>query len=313
MLAGIGTHSYCPGTETMSLMPIEPIGGSNHGNPRPPGPAVLHADPGATARRLRALEAYMDANVLGPQGFCCASYSACLGSIGAQERFYEGQLSHVGRHFDLHVNGRALRIVVVGQEYGGTRTSITLQERYDETHTTSGLARRYYADSNYPGRNPHMRGTTSALRVILGTGVGEDWNDEFVETGEGERFHVFDGFALVNALLCSAHPVRGAQGRSTKVMQRNCLRHFDATIRILEPTLMVLQGEGVQNWIAPVLGLMHDRTEHLAEANIGGNRVLVCRFSHPSARGVLQWGARLDAPYLREIVEPTLRLAVESL
>jgi hypothetical protein len=274
----------------------------------------LRSDPAATALRLRALGNYMEAGVLGPQGFCCPSYQACLGSIPTKDRFYEGQLSHVGRHFDLKLDERPLRIVVVGQEYGGTRTSITLQERYEEMHDTSGLARRYYADSEHPARNPHMRGTTSALRVILGRGLGADWEGEFVQAAEGERFHVFDAFALVNALLCGAHPIRGTQGRSTKVMRRNCIRHFAATMEILEPTLMVLQGMGVQNWIGPVLGMMDDRTEHLAEASLAGHRVLVCRFSHPSAPDRrIRWGDRLDAPYLREVVEPTLRLAVESL
>ena len=296
----------------MSLMPIGPGENVNNGYGQAASPK-LRADPAATALRLRALGDYMDVNVLGPEGFCCSSYQACLSSIRPQDRFYEGQLSHVGRHYDLHRDGRALRIVVVGQEYGGTRTSISLQERYKELHDASGLACRYYADSEHPARNPHMRGTTSALRVILGKGLGADWEEEFVQTAEGERFHVFDAFALVNALLCGAHPVRGAQGRSTKVMRRNCMRHFAATMAILQPTLMVLQGEGVQNWIGPVLGLMNDRTEHLAEARLVGQRVLVCRFSHPSAHGALRWGDRLDAPYLRGVVEPTLRLAIESL
>jgi hypothetical protein len=83
-------------------------------------------------------------------------------------------------------------------------------------------------------------------------------------------------------------------------------------MRVLEPTLMVLQGEGVQDWIAPVLGLMDERTSHLAETHLAAGRVLVCRFSHPAAHGALSWGYR-DAPYLREVVEPTLRVALESL
>ncbi len=276
-------------------------------------PALLRADPAASARRLGALAEYTDRAVLGPEGFCCSNYEACLASIGPKDRFFEGQLSHVGHHYDLERAGRPLRIVVVGQEYGGRRTSLTLAQRYAEVHDASGLARRYYADSEHPARNPHMRGTTSALRVILGLGLGADWDEEFVQSVDGERFHLFDCFALVNALLCSAHPIRGAQGRSTRLMRHNCLRHFAATIAILEPTLMVLQGDGVQNWIGPVLGLMEDRTENLAEAIVAGKGILVCRFSHPSAWGVLRWGDRLDAPYLREVVEPTLRLAVESL
>ncbi|HEX9236314.1 MAG TPA: hypothetical protein VF972_08545 [Actinomycetota bacterium] len=293
---------------------------ATEGNPpsTDPGEATteigqLRADPARTVERMVELRRYMDANVLGPGGFCCASLATCRGSIRAQDRFYEGQLSHVGRHYDLALDGRPLRIVVVGQEDGGARTLISLDQRYEEIHDTSGMARRYYAEPSHPARNPHMRGTTSVLRVILGQGLGANWEEEFVQTLGGERFHVFDAFALVNALLCGAHPVGSAQGRSTKVMRRNCLRHFAATMQILEPTLMVLQGEGVQSWIGPVLGVMAERTENLGEAHVAGNRVLVCRFSHPSAHGVLRWGDRLDAPYLREVVEPTLRLAAESL
>jgi len=68
-----------------------------------------------------------------------------------------------------------------------------------------------------------MRGTTSALRTILGDGPGADHEGEFVHTVDGERFHVFDAFALVNVLLCSAGPP-ASMGRSTTTMRRNCLR-----------------------------------------------------------------------------------------
>lgn len=77
----------------------------------------------------------------------------------------------------------------------------------------SGLKSRYYAGGGHPGRNPHMRGTTSALRILFGNGLGADWEGEFVTTVNGERFHVFDAFALVNVLLCSAGPPRSSTGR----------------------------------------------------------------------------------------------------
>jgi hypothetical protein len=123
---------------------------------------------------------------------------------------------------------------------------------------------------------------------------------------------MFDAFALVNALLCAAHPVGSAEGRGTKVMRRNCLRHFDATTRILEPTLLVLQGEGVQDWIAPALGLMDERSRHLSQAELPWGHVVVCRFSHPSARGKLAWG-NPTSPYLLEVVVPTLHDAISLL
>jgi hypothetical protein len=58
---------------------------------------------------------------------------------------------------------------------------------------------------------------------------------------------------------------------------------------------------------------MDERTPHLAEANLADARVVVCRFSHPAAHGNLSWGNRPDAPYLLQVVEPTLRLAVSLL
>ena len=293
-------------------MGTEPV----EGRPRP----ALRADPTATAARIRSLGHYMAQNVLAPSGFCCPSYAACRDSIHEGDRFYEGQLSHVGHHYDLRRDETPLRVMVVGQEYGVRRLGrdddqacISLEERYRMVLDRSGLAHRYYSDGAHPHRNPHMRGTTSALRVIFGKQLGSDWDGEFIQTPEDERFHIFDAFALVNVLLCSAGPVGRSTGRSTKTMRRNCLRHFAATVEILQPTLLVLQGEGVQDWIAPVLGVTEDVAPHLSETHLAGNRVLVCRFSHPSAHGNLRWGDRLDAPYLREVVEPTLRLATSLL
>lgn len=272
----------------------------------------LRADPAATAERLRALHDYMDANVLGPEGFSCSSLEACRGSVLGGNLFFEGQLSHVGRHYDLHRGGRELRVMVVGQEDGSTRTCVTLEARYEKIHGNSALTRRYAAEPGRVRRSFHMRGTTSALGVIFGKGLGTTWEDEFIQDDDGISFHMFDAFALVNALLCAVHPPGSAEGRATRVMRRNCLRHFDATMKILQPTLLVLQGEGVQDWIAPALGVMDQHSPHLAEAQLAGSRVVVCRFSHPAARGKLSWG-NPDAPYLREVVEPTLRLALESL
>ena len=280
--------------------------------PESPAPAALHADTAATARRLATLEAYMEANVLSPAGFCCASEAACRESLRPGVEMAEGQLSHLGHHFDLTRNGRPLRVVVVGQEDGGLVDHVSLQARYERIHGVAGFERRYYRSPEHTRRSLHMRGTTSALRLIFDKGLGTDWEAEFVETNEDDRFHVFDAFALVNVLLCGAHRPGRAEGRATKVMKRNCLKHFAATLAILEPTLLVLQGEGVQDWIAPVLGLMEEITPHLARANLQGADPLVCRFSHPSARGKLSWSYR-DAPYLLEVVEPTLRLAVSLL
>jgi hypothetical protein len=177
----------------------------------------------------------------------------------------------------------------------------------------SGLERRYYADPAHESRNPHMRGTTSALRIIFGKGLGSRHEDEFVHPVRGRPFHIFDGFALVNRLLCSAGPLRSSLGRSTPTMRNNCLEHFVETLRILEPTLVVLQGRGVDLWTRSVFTRQRSYGEHLHRASFEGRSLQLCTFSHPSARGRLRWGDRLEAPYLREVVVPTLRKAVRHL
>ncbi len=193
-------------------------------------------------------------------------------------------MSHVGRRFDLTLGGEPLRIVVVGQESGLAKgpsaaifgRKVTMETRYRQTLNGSGLERRYYAQDGYPGRNPHMRGTTTALRLLLGTGLGTDYEGEFVRPIKGQPFHLFDGFALVNRLLCSAGPPGGSQGRPTSIMARNCGIHFAATLSILEPTIVILQGAKVVKWAAGVLAPARLQTEYLYEAIHDG------RPRHPS-------------------------------
>lgn len=227
-------------------------------------------------------------------------------------------MSYVGHRFDLRLDGKPLRVVVVGRESeqpsgdrrGSAGAPMTLDERYREIHDESGLQRRYYTEQAHPGRNPHMRGTTSALRILFGRDLGTDFEGEWVKPSSGRRFHIFDGFALVNRLLCSAGPADTSQGRSTRKIRDNCLEHFEATLRILEPTILVLQGALVARSSATALPVVRERGEYLYVSEGPSGRVLVCRFSHPSAHGAQWWGDRLDSPYLTKVVAPTLRKAI---
>ncbi len=282
---------------------------------------MFRSDAAATRARIARLHAYMERHVLRGERFCCRHGPECSGSVASPGVIFSpGQLSHVGHRYDLSLAGAPLRVMVVGQEYGfaqipgrrgADQSRVSLEERYRMVHDVAGLRRRYYRDGAVQGRNPHMRGTTSALRVLFGTGLGSNPEGEFVRTTEGDSFYVFDAFALVNVLLCSAHTEGSSAGRSSTTMRRNCLEHFAATVRILEPTIVVLQGTGVQRWLRPIIRPHAEVTRYLARAGLAGHGTIVCRFSHPAARGALRWGDRLDAPYLLGVVEPTLRRALE--
>ncbi|MFC5179424.1 hypothetical protein [Nocardioides taihuensis] len=227
-------------------------------------------------------------------------------------------MSHVGHRYDLVLDDKALRVVVVGQESGWPKNPrfaqrVSLADRYQQVHGVSGLARHYYTDPGYPGRNPHMRGTTSALRIIFGLGLGTDHEAEFVNPVNGKPFHLFDGFALVNRLLCSSSSPESSKGRPTRTMWQNCGTHFRATMKILEPTLVVVQGHSVAKAVNRDLPVSRQLGDHLYESDTDLGRILVATFSHPSAHGSLRWGDNPKAIYLTEVVEPTLTTAVSLL
>jgi len=278
---------------------------------RPRREGTFTADVERTRARVSRLQAYMRRNVLNGRRFVCAHWSGCAGSIHAGCTFTEGQLSHVGKNYDLLMGDEPLRIVVVGQEVGGSgHARVTLDERYRLIHEGSGLEKRFSGDRVHGGRNPHMRGTTLALRAIFGS-PGTDHETEFLDM-HGERVHLFDCFALVNRLLCSAH-VRGTStGQPTPTMFDNCERHFAATLEILQPTIVVIQGVQVWKRSQRVLVPRLQLSEHLVECELAGQRVLVSTFAHPSARGEHRWAAP-DSPYLIRVVRPTLQMAMDHL
>lgn len=262
---------------------------------------MIIADPLKTQERVRALEAYCQANVHNGCELVCVDAPSCKNSR-SEQTFYGGQLSHVGKHFDLTLNGAPLRIVISGQEYGHAHENVTVQERIQ---MISGRS----ASAGFSGRNPHMKGTTSILRAMLDREPGTDLAGEQLLDG-----HVFDGFALVNALLCTSldgprdiTKRGGGKGRSSLAMQRNCVNHYLASLRILDPTVIVLQGQNVRKWVGEALGIGKTGAP-MSIGWVNGRECPVITFDHPSAGGRSgYWGNSFRSTYLQDIVIPTIQ------
>lgn len=218
-------------------------------------------------------------------------------------------MSHVGEHYDLSVNGQDLRIVIVGQEYGSRHRCVSLVER------TAMVDR----NTDFKGRNPHMRGTTSLLRLLLGRPTGSDRERELLRFPHPQPVgHIFDGYALVNFLLCSALKTprsndKSGKGSSSSNMRQNCTEHFQATLQILEPTVIVAQGQAIRSWIERPLGLRrkapsrYDGPVPPESTRIAGKPAQVLTFNHPSAPGHSGWWGRSPgSKYLKTVVEPTI-------
>jgi len=273
--------------------------------------AALTCDFERSARRTRELHEYLSASVLRDEHLVCRHYGRCRSShFGV---FFEGQLHHVGHSYDLLRDSRPLRIMVVGQEYGGGPAMVTLDERYRMVYQGSGIGSRFKADGVHRARNPHMRGTTSVLRLLFGLPLGTDHQSELLEVS-GRQVHLFDAFALVNYLLCTAIASDGgSRGCSTAAMRENCRGHFCQALDILDPTVVVVQGKGFWPLVKRCFDTSRRVSDSLHLARRGSCRAHVAVFSHPSAMGESNWGLNDHTPYLLETVVPTVLALRRSL
>lgn len=265
------------------------------------------AHPQQTAARYAALAAYYEQAVLCGETFLCRHCAACKASYtNAQGRYSAGQLNAPGTHYDLTVDGRPLRIVIVGQESGTGLAHTTMADRRAAiAHTAAN--QRFIAEAGYTARTQHMKGITNVLRLIFGKGLGTDYRDEFIGLADGSEVHLLHCFALVNYLLCSAHSTRRSKrGESTATMRRNCNEHFRATLEILEPTVVIVGGKSMWPNVRRAFDELTPVDGPLYRAEIEGRALFVLSFTHPSAMYPHNWGVNSGTPYLLEMVVPAV-------
>lgn len=276
---------------------------------------TFECDSATTAARIGLLEGYMSENVFGADGFVCANADACRRSVlvDSQGRrrddrsFSEGQLSHVGHHYDLLQDRLPLRILVVAMETGREHVGVTLADRRLQLAQSASLP--------FASRNPHMRGTTSVLRASIGRPPSDDRVGELIALpSEPDLVHLFDCYAMANIRLCSATVAGTSTSKGTATMSRNCLRHLAATIEILEPTVVIVQGVPVAKELDALVSTRERITPELRMATICGVDVALACFTHPSAKSLSQhWGRLTSANYLWDTVVPTMKLARANL
>jgi hypothetical protein len=232
--------------------------------------------------------------------FICPSEESCRASRCGKP-FYEGQAPHLGRYYDLEIDGVERRIVTVGQEYGSGERLVGLDQRTDEISKRGNIP--------FGERNPHMRGTTSLLRLLIGRDVGYDKDGESLPVAPGAS--IFDGFAHVNALMCSAidkwEPGEGSKrGQANPTMFKNCTRHLTQILTILEPTIIIAQGiTDVAWWLSAALSVTQQAGHQTGVLN--GISVDFFTFAHPSAPGYGYWGRSPSSKYLVDTVAPSIR------
>ncbi|MDR0864679.1 MAG: uracil-DNA glycosylase family protein, partial [Candidatus Symbiothrix sp.] len=255
-------------------------------------------DESKTKERMKKLKRYLHTHVLtAEKKFICSCCKECKKSHDGI--FGKGQLHHLGHKYDLIINGIAIRIMIVGQEWG-CEEKITLEENHESKMECGEL---YFSE-----RNPHMKGTTSVLRLLFGKNLGSDHESEYLKFTDGGTCHIFDAFSLCNYLICSAlKKETGKAGYSTSVMKNNCQQHFKKALEILEPNVVIVQGKGIWKWVADAfdnIKVLKNSDGSLYQAEINGNTALVASFTHPSAPNIIyNWGMPEATEYLRKTVK----------
>lgn len=268
---------------------------------------LFRSEPSTTSARIHSLNDYFSRKVLADGEMICDSASDCKRSALFTNRgtrrpdvsYAEAQLPHVGQHFDLFEGDVPIRILIVGMEMGEGDGYISITRRRQQIMDS--------AAKSMTQRNPHMQGVTNALRLALGRPVGADRLGEILNL-DGP-VHIFDTCATTNMRLCSAYSA-GRKSHGTTLMTKRCLSHLAATIEILEPTLVITQGQ-VGKAIWPIVDRREDIGDHLSRVVVRDVHTLLARFTHPSAWGKDRWGG-LNHPYLRETVEPVLAAARDA-
>jgi hypothetical protein len=218
--------------------------------------------------------------------------------------FVAGQLSWVGPRYALRdPKGNDFRTLVVPKQTGRGGDG--------HSHVTHAGRAAQVNGAKYGNigthRTHHMAGTEAALEVLLDADAGS----RHIVLASGERVHVFDCFAMVNATRCSRVTEKGVDGEGSRVMYDECLSHLAAAIEILEPTVIVCEGRsGARSPAGSIRALMRqpDSADHLYRIDRDGRQVTVVELSHPSRN----WVSYQDPRFLRDVRPLLLRARLEQ-
>ncbi len=256
--------------------------------------AQFTSDPVRTRQRIAELDEYMARSVYGRNGFVCDSAARCRRAAADKGAdFYEGQLSHVGLHYDLFDDGVPLRVLVLGMEMGRPdRTGVFRLRR-----GAFGRTRRLGCGSALGTRTCSVRRVRCVSHSV---GLGDDRAGELLPlSNDPVPQHVMQCYALVDKRLCSAvRAGESAKGRrfqasGVPAMDRACLPHLAVTVRILEPTLVILQTKSLRSRIGSHLKhveLIDPDIPDLEYAEFAGVPTVIANFSHPAAQAPYNWG-----------------------
>ena len=199
-----------------------------------------------TRDRCRKLLNYYKQVGLNADDFHCNCYAECLNSQKNCNivKQYSGGTVGITPFYDIFYDGRPIRVLIVGKENGYMK------------NTEYGTSANFRENSlnilnciNWERKNNHIKGTLMILKNIYG--IDSDY--------------VYSSYALTNLMRCSFQEKDKIDNvsnvSSTTIMKDNCLKHLIREIEILEPTIVIFQGEWAINGKVTIVDKLYNYYE----------------------------------------------------
>ena len=204
----------------------------------------------ATQKRKAQLEKLYKEKGLNADSFSCPYYSICEGSQKSKcvRKQYSGGTAAISPCYDLSFDGTPVRTLVIGKETGYMKN-----EEYGTSPNFSANCSNVLNCINWKGKNNHIKGTLMMLQYMFNV----------------DTEYIYSSYALSNHLRCAFQNMEKFDNTSavsdTKIMRDNCMEYLFDEIDILEPTIIICQGEwaikGKDNFVSRLSKKYHHSPE----------------------------------------------------
>lgn len=181
-----------------------------------------------TKKRYKELNDYYNLVGLNADNFHCSNYDSCIQSQKKANviKQYSGGTVALSPFYDVCYDGTKIRIMIVGKE-----NAYMKNKKFGTSSNFEENCLNVLNCINWEHKNNHIKGTLMILQNILNI----------------KNDYVYSSFALTNLMRCSfqnSDVINNVSNvNSTTKMKNLCLKHLIKEIDILEPTLIIFQGE----------------------------------------------------------------------
>ena len=197
------------------------------------------ADLEKTKKRYNELLKLYNEEGLNADNFFCNKYNDCHNSLCDKNvvKQFSGGTAALMPFYDIYLNKKPIRVLIVGKENGYMKNKpFKTSSNFDENILN------VLNCIEWKNKNNHIKGTLMTLQRIYGV----------------ESEYIYASYTLTNLLRCAFQNTEKHENLSdvndTSKMRDNCFEYLIKEIKILEPTLIILQGEwsikGKQNIVS---------------------------------------------------------------